>query len=211
MGVKILDMGLGNISSVASWLSRSDIKYKLVGELCDVDTEDTLVLCGVGNTVEYVTKLIDLGFQDHIVRRDYESRNRWYSGRAKIVGICSGFQALCQKIDEDGRQCAGLGLIPGYCHSIGASKKFNNGWHPCSDISGIERILGNESYPGFRHSLYFNHGGGIFVEKDTDNFFYLSEERYTVGYMSKNIVGMQFHPEKSGSLGDFICRRIFNV
>ena len=107
MAIKILQLGVGNVRSVVSWIRRSGLECKMVEELENIDPEDTLVLCGVGNTVEYVSKLRELDFDRHIINKELESRMVWSSGGAKIVGICAGFQALCQEIEEDGSRCKG--------------------------------------------------------------------------------------------------------
>ena len=101
--VGIINLGLGNISSVVNILKKLGIKSFIINEANQLRSFNFLIIPGVGS-FDYAMKEIDNkdwreGILSHVERGRY------------LLGICLGMQILCNKSEEG--DLGGLGLIPG--------------------------------------------------------------------------------------------------
>ena len=120
-----------------------------------------------------------------------------------IIGICLGYQMLFDESEENGTH-EGLGLIKGKVLSL---KKLNPnfkrvpniGWRlliPNSNNSS-KIIQGNKSYVYFVHSFV----PVVQNEKEVSSFIDFDGLKIHASVHSNNVIGYQFHPEKSGGSG----------
>lgn len=187
---------MGNIHSVENWLSAIGLPSSVINDDISniVSDDDIYILPGVANSIDYLHSLMKFKNIYHQIKSE---RFR------KVVAICAGFQVLCETVEEDARKEKGLGLI-----RASSSDKilsiFNNGWGTTDITKNIEI---NDQ---IRRSVYFNHSCGIFP-KFNSNAFELHDQGFAISYITKNIVGLQFHPEKSGDFGIEIGKYVFNV
>ena len=126
-----------------------------------------------------------------------------FKGKKKIIGICAGFQVLCQQIEENGKKAQGLNLIP----AISSDRLlpiYNNGWGATCILNDIPNSI------SIRKNVYFNHSCGVFPQNNS-HAFDLNEKGFAISYLTENIVGLQFHPEKSGAFGIELGKYIFDV
>ena len=196
MPTQIINNGLGNIISIENWLNSIGIDYSIIQQ--DVSIIDTnnhiFVLPGVANSVDYFQNL------KKFPNLCNQIKNKRFK---KIIGICAGFQVLCQQIEENGEKTQGFNLIP----AISTDRLlpiFNNGW-------GATNILSDDpNSNSIQKNVYFNHSCGVFPQ---DNFgaFELNEKGFAISYLTDNIIGLQYHPEKSGAFGIELGKFIFNV
>lgn len=191
----LVDYGAGNLHSVANALKAAGAEGVLVtSDPAVVRAADRIVLPGVGSFRACAEGLLAI---PHLVESMQE---RVFVGGAPFLGICVGMQLLASRGVEHG-VTEGLGWIPGEVRKIEvtdpAIKVPHMGWNdvalpPHSQAAAV--IEPGEAY--FLHSYHFvpddnhavaamsDHGGGLVAAVARDN-----------------MIGVQFHPEKSQSYG----------
>lgn len=189
--IGILNYGLGNIGSIENMLNHLYIDHFVVDSPRDANTCDKYILPGVGAFDAGMTGLTDSGLAGFIM-------DEVVTKRKQILGICLGMQLLCQRSEEG--DLDGLGLIDAKVKKLTASgqeKIPNIGWHDVS-VNGK-----NNLFSGLDHSrFYFVHSYGVKCKnKDDIVSNSLSHGGYTQIFSSKNVHGVQFHPEKSHKFG----------
>jgi imidazole glycerol-phosphate synthase subunit HisH len=186
--IAILDSGIGNIRSVMNIFERQGY---IVSALKNSPIEDDfylVVLPGVGSAGS-AAEAIYVKFRTWLLERSATEK--------KIMGICLGFQLMCEGTEESGG-IEGLGLLPGVCKPL---ERFENtslrvGWHQVS-YSGLLSSHGSDYY-------YFNHAFGL--DNNDTNFnntdYRIGVVENTIAWVrNQNIIGIQFHPEKSQLAG----------
>ena len=131
--------------------------------------------------------------------------------KLRIIGICLGFQLLTEFTEEDGG-IKGLGLIKGHTEKLKkANIEFsNNGW---SNINIRKDEILHHSFIGSQKltkksivngRVFFNHEYGVKLKKTSGKHFFINKNNasdYVAAFFSKNLIGIQFHPEKSQKTG----------
>ena len=193
----IIDYGSGNIRSVFNALEFLNFDVKISNQNNDFESADTLILPGVGSFGSAIRNLksnIDLKFLSGLVEEN----------KKKIIGICVGMQLLYEKgfEFEDNK---GLGWLQGNVEKIDTS----------NDIKLPHIGWNNVSFSdyGKMHKTYFNDGDAYFVHSYAVNIKskgvleqeIIATTDYGVKFVSiagrDNIIGFQFHPEKSQNFG----------
>ncbi len=188
--IALIDYGMGNLRSVQKALERSGAGEVAITQSVDVVRKaEKVVLPGVGAMAPAMEKLNGLGLVGVI--RDVVN-----SGRP-FLGICLGFQLLFDRGFEHG-EIEGLGILPGTVERFPSGVKVPQmGWNqlslrPCPLWDGL--VNGCEVY--FCHSYYARPAHPEIIAATTD---------YGITYCSAaamgNIFGVQFHPEKSQTVG----------
>jgi glutamine amidotransferase len=114
-----------------------------------------------------------------------------------LVGICLGMQLLADSSSELG-VTAGLGLIPGNVLALSESR-WHIGWNRINVVGGNPLLIASD-----RQMMYFNHSYVLDVSaKYQIAAARIDEnsEQFTIGAQLNNVVGLQFHPEKSQTAG----------
>jgi glutamine amidotransferase len=152
-----------------------------------------------------VSMHLDKPIQDHFERG------------GKIVGICLGMQMLLQASTES-PGIEGLGLIPGSCEQIPENPSFSVphiGWNEIIVSNNQHNILSPlcSSSGRSKSDFYFVHS---FFAKPLKPDVQIASFEHPSGMLaaaiaSKNCIGFQFHPEKSGSAGYALLDRVFMV
>lgn len=118
-----------------------------------------------------------------------------------LLGICVGYQILFTKSTENPK-IKGLNLFKGEFENLNKTIKTvpNIGWHQTYFDKKIVRTL---DLPYKNASLYYAHTyyAKKYNKKEMYSFIYLQKKKIPVVIMKKNIIGVQFHPEKSGTDG----------
>lgn len=204
--VDVVNIGMGNTRSLKHWLETNNIVVNFV------DTPDELrssciILPGVGAAKQFMNKIREKKFDDAILRHCQ------LGGR--LLGICLGFQVLLETSEEDGGTKT-LGILPGKTVRL-ESPQTHNGWESI-DIDLRKCKLKNcwqGSKPSrrkkFSGRVYYNHEYGILVDQKFDLDIKISKnfEKYSAIIIKDNIMGMQFHPEKSQQSGSDLLRLFF--
>jgi len=198
MRVSVIDLGIGNVLSVASWIKRCGFEANLIqDENWRSNTKSIIVLPGVGNSVSYMRALQNRPALYNAIQ------NGNYS---QLVGICAGFQVLSSSVSEEGKTEQGLGKIEAHSKPIGHNT-FHNGWETLtsSHFTVIEKRL------NIRRKVYFNHGCGVYTTPSYNGLDDTNKLGFSNFIIEGNIIGLQFHPEKSGVFGEIIGRSILGV
>ncbi len=196
--IAIIDYGVGNLFSVTSSLQAIGADTVITSDPEIIRKADKLLLPGVGAFSDAIAKLEATGLDEVIVE---EVRN----GKP-ILGICLGMQMLFEKSYEYG-EYKGLGLLRGsvvpMAGKIPDSLKIPHiGWNALK-IHRKHKLL---RYINEGDFVYFVHS---YYAADCEDSLLASTEygrEITAVVASDNVMGCQFHPEKSGLVGLSILR-----
>jgi len=197
--VAIVDYSIGNLYSVKKACEKVGLDATITSDMSFIEKSDALILPGVGAFGSAMNNLDELDLADCI--KTYAKTGKY------VMGVCLGMQLLMQSSSEFGSQ-HGLGLIEGTCQrfpEIGRIKipqiTWNTIYPPAEEIafntSSPLRGLAPESHMYFVHSYYVlpSNPKDILSLTEYSNFEYCSSLK------KDNIIGFQFHPEKSGGDG----------
>lgn len=193
--IGIIDYGSGNVQAIATIYKNLNIDYQLITNPKDLKKADRLILPGVGAFDSTMQKLIDSGLKD-------ELNNLVITKKTPILGICVGLQVMGSGSDEG--KLPGLGWIPGIVKKFDETKIESKpklphmGWNRVNDVKNHELFKGIDHDFGFYfvHSFYFD------CEREenilaTSNYYGV----FVSAIYANNIIGTQFHPEKSHGNG----------
>ncbi|MBA3826990.1 MAG: imidazole glycerol phosphate synthase subunit HisH [Ktedonobacterales bacterium] len=192
MTVAIIDYGAGNLLSLSRALAAVDVPAGLITTPGELATDDVIVLPGVGAAGAAMAALSERGFAA-----------RLRATSQPILGICLGMQLLCDWLDEG--DCAGLGRVPGKVKRILATpdrKVPQMGWNRIT--WGAECKLADDGFAG-----YFVHSYSCEMPLPNAHVGWTDYGGMPLcaAVHVPGIVGVQFHPEKSGPAGLALLRR----
>ena len=192
----IVDYGVGNLFSLKSSLAHIGVPAVVTGDPAELRRAERIILPGVGAFGDAAKKLCESGLAAVVAEE---------AGRGKpLLGICLGMQLLFEKSYEYGEH-AGLGLLPGNVQPIapviGPELKVPHiGWNALSFPKGKPKSpLFAEVDAG--ECVYFVHS---FAAMECDPVVIATAEygaSLTAAAGCENVMGTQFHPEKSGDVG----------
>lgn len=191
MGIAIVDYGLGNLHSVSKAIERLGFEGRVTADKDEILAADGVLLPGVGAFGDAMEHLRSSGL-------DAVMKQAAASGRP-LLGICLGMQLLFDEGEEHGIH-QGLGLLPGRVVRFagGTYKVPHMGWNRLEFLQPEHPLLRGleEGHVYFVHSYYAQaqRPGDLIAVAD-----YHQPVAAIVG--RDNVLGMQFHPEKSGELG----------
>ena len=196
--IAIIDYGVGNLFSLCSSFRKIGAEITVTSDVALIEKADKLILPGVGAFADAAQKLRDSGLDK--VLKDQAAKGK------PIMGICLGLQLLFEKSYEYGEH-EGLGLLKGSVVPmegvIPANLKIPHiGWNALHfrKESPLFRYIQNGDCVYFVHS-YFASDCDASVIATTE---YGAE--LTAAVRQGNVMGCQFHPEKSGDVGLNILR-----
>tara|TARA_B100001173_G_scaffold310220_1_gene324253 strand:- start:2833 stop:3441 length:609 start_codon:yes stop_codon:yes gene_type:complete len=198
--VCILDYGSGNVSSVKNLLEHLKFKCTISNKTEVLKKSTHIILPGVG-AFEAAMKKIKKKIPFKILENEVLNKNK------PFLGICVGMQLLADSSQEFGSH-KGFGWIKGSVKKIKSKKLPHIGWNDIilKNKTKIVDDLGIYKDFYFVNSFYFDP-----KEKE----FVVAETKYGHKFCSivqkKNIVGVQFHPEKSQKSGQFIIKNFLKM
>lgn len=191
--IAIIDYGVGNLFSLISSLKKIGADIVVTADPSVIESADRIILPGVGAFQDAAAKLRDTGLDKVIVKQAQSGK--------KIMGICLGMQMLFEKSYEYGEH-KGLGLLKGnivpMLGYIPNNLKIPHiGWNALhfTRDSNLFKYIKNDDCVYFVHS---------FFATDCDDSVIATAEygkEITVAVQKDNVMGCQFHPEKSGEVG----------
>jgi len=196
--IYIIDVGLGNRRSVYNWLFQMGYKVQLLKKPSDYHSGH-IVIPGVSSSNRLVKAMVK-NEMDNVVSRCVEVGD-------VLMGICAGFQALGVSTTEDGYvEC--LGHLPLITEKMSLGERIGrNGWENCR-INTLEFPENKRRNFGKKKSIhgraYFNHEYGVTLTESTtlnSSHWYIDEKKHLALYIQNNVIGLQFHPEKSAGFG----------
>ncbi|MCL2559020.1 MAG: imidazole glycerol phosphate synthase subunit HisH [Turicibacter sp.] len=189
MSTVIIDYGVGNIGSLTSAFDAIGMAYTFSGDKKVIAAATKIVLPGVGAFAAAMAELEKRDLVDLLKQKAAEG--------VPFIGICLGMQLLFDESVENG-YCAGLGLIKGTVKPIPATVKIPHmGWNSL-DVKKEDGIV---TYNNPGDYVYYVHS--YYVETKPENIVATSLYGIEIpGIIRRdNIIGMQFHPEKSSEAG----------
>ena len=203
--IVIIDYGMGNLRSVENKFRLSDCQIKISAEAADIMEADKLVLPGVGHFAQGMKNLKEKKLINVL-------ENKVLKDKTPILGICLGMQLFTQSSEEG--NCEGLGWIDA------ESKKFefdfkesflkvpHMGWNSLrikKEHDLVQDIWDDDQF-------YFVHSYYVECKEEND---ILTETQYgqvfTSSIQKENIIGVQFHPEKSHDVGSKMIENFISM
>lgn len=194
--VTIIDYGVGNVASVANMLKKAGFESRLSGDPDEVASSPKLILPGVGAFDRAAAILRETGLAEAI--REAARRGSW------VLGVCLGMQLLLDGSDEGASTEAGVGLVPGRVRRFPVEVERAGLKVPHMGWNTVTRVGGGDALPTFRDGdrFYFVHS---FYADPVDAAHRLAVSRHGIEFTSMvrrdNVLGAQFHPEKSHRTG----------
>ena len=200
----VIDLGIGNTSSVCNLLARIGIPWSKSRE--PVETSDFYFLPGVG--------AFDVGME--LLHASGWAKTLSSLGSSQtVVGICLGMQLLCEGSEEGTTE--GLGLLPGKLQKFrfdgqpeqAKLKVPHMGWNTVrplqQQVSWLnEAVAEEDSRFYFVHSYFYPLNSHPDVELGAT----IHGDEFVSIVGSANVFGFQFHPEKSHHYGSLLIRRL---
>ena len=197
-GVTVIDYKAGNLTSVVKALRHLGAEVTVAEDPRTVAQAERVILPGVGHFAA-TARLDNTGLTQAI--RDAIARN------VSFLGICVGMQWLMQGSTEAPAQ-PGLGYFAGQCERFpeGSEKIPHVGWNSLEPRPD-SRLLAEVENGAF---AYFTHAWRVPVSNATAATTHYIEP-FTSAVEDKNVLGVQFHPEKSGETGLKILRSFLEI
>jgi glutamine amidotransferase len=193
MKIAIIDYGAGNIQSIQFALERLGFEGILTNDVAFIKSADKVIFPGVGEASSAMKKLIESGLDKLIPAL-----------KQPVLGICLGMQLMCKSSEEGNTE--GLGIFNVDIIKFSNTVKVPQmGWNTIFNLDSklFENINENE-YMYLVHSYY--------APKCEEMIATTSYElEYASALQKDNFYGVQFHPEKSGVIGERILENFLKL
>jgi len=193
MKVAIVKYNAGNIRSVLFALERIGVEARVTDDKVFIRKADKVIFPGVGEASSTMSFLKNNGL-DILLK----------GLKQPVLGICLGQQLMCSMSEEGNVNC--IGIYDTAVLKFKPVKKVPHmGWNCLYDLKGdLFRGLDDGNFVYFVHSYYVPVGK---YTSATCN--YISE--FSAALQKDNFFSTQFHPEKSGEVGQLILRNFINL
>lgn len=193
--IAILDYKMGNLRSVENALKRLGAEFTVTDDADVIRSADKVLMPGVGNAAEAMENLRSASLVDVV-----------HSLRRPVLGICVGMQVMCRHSEEGDVDC--LNLFDARVKRFEPSadlKVPHMGWNTIGNLeSKLFKGIDGGEYVYFVHSYY--------PELCSDT---IATSRHGVMFSAalkyENFYGTQFHPEKSGDVGERIIENFLRL
>lgn len=193
--IAIIDYRMGNLRSVENALTRCGAEYVVTSDPDVIMAADKVILPGVGNAGEAMQNLREFGLDKLIPTL-----------RKPVLGICVGMQVMCRYTEEGDAKC--MGLFDVDVRKFEASPELkvpHMGWNSISNLeSKLLRGVDGGSDVYFVHSYYAALCCDTIATTRHGKMF-------SAALKYENFYGTQFHPEKSGSIGEKILKNFIEL
>lgn len=192
--VVIVDYDTGNLRSVENAVGRLGSEYTISADPEVIASADKVILPGVGEASSAMQRLKDRGLVDLI------------KGLTQpVLGICIGFQLMCRSSEEGNAQCMSIFDADVKRLSMTGLKVPHMGWNTIDNLSSALFASVNEgSYVYYVHSFAPELCAHTIATTTYGSTFSAAIAR-------ENFFGTQFHPEKSGELGELILNNFLKL
>jgi glutamine amidotransferase len=193
MNVAVIRYNAGNIHSVRLALQRLGIEPEITDDVRKIRSADRVIFPGVGEASSAMIYIRQRGIAELIPQLTQP-----------VLGICLGLQLMCRESEENTTEC--LGIFNTAVRRFPPEEKVPHmGWNNLRDVRGaLFRGIDPNAY------VYFVHG--YYAELDP---FTTASADYIIPFSAAlqrdNFYAVQFHPEKSGSVGEQILRNFLEL
>jgi imidazole glycerol-phosphate synthase subunit HisH len=191
--IAIINYGAGNVQSVKFALERLGQDSVLTSDHQIIKNADKVIFPGVGEAQSAMNALKMLGLDKLIPQL-----------KQPFLGICLGMQLMCESSEEGNTRA--LGIFPMKVKKFKVSLKIPQiGWNNIRDLkTELFKGIDEKSFMYFVHSFYI-----------PENEFSIADSDYGINFSAAinkdNFYACQFHPEKSGNIGQEIIQNFLDL
>jgi glutamine amidotransferase len=200
--IAVVDYGAGNLVSIDQALTTVGAEVRIAGDPGAVAPADALIVPGVGAAAPAMERLDRRGLTDPI--------RAWLAAGRPFLGICLGLQLLFEASDEDGATT--LGVLPGRARRLEDAPTLPHiGWNQ------VERTRDHALFDGIDDGadFYFVHSyAGALADSEHDGVVLARTTHgraFTSAIERGPLLGVQFHPERSGPDGLRLLRNFVEL
>jgi len=190
--ITIIDLDIGNVNSVSKALKYLKVDHKITKNPDDIIKADKIIFPGVGSFHEASKRIKQSQIKDVLKKRVLEDK-------IPILGICLGMQLLATT-GEEVKKSDGLDFVKGNVSLLRSSKIGMRlphiGWN---DVTFKNFKLFDSIKNG--SCFYFVHSYELIPQEDVKVAYTNYGIDYAAALQKENILGVQFHPEKSQNVG----------
>lgn len=194
--IAIIDYGMGNLRSVENALRRLGAAFELTADPRRLQQADRVLLPGVGHAGEAMARLQRAGLTGIIPNL-----------RRPVLGICVGLQVLCRHSEEGDCDC--LGVFDTFVRRFDETpeaKVPHMGWNSIGNLEGkLFNGIAGGSHVYYVHSFY------PALCQDTIATTRHGDCLFSAALKYENFYATQFHPEKSGDVGELILQNFLRL
>lgn len=191
--IGVVDYGVGNHTSVQRSFQNLGYRCRVSSDSELLEQSDLIVLPGVGAFPTAMSALQSRGLHKFL--------SEWASQGKGIIGLCLGMQLLAEESLEHGTT-TGLGLIPGQVIPL-ESSRWHIGWNAIEAVNSDNLLLASDG-----ESFYFNHSYVFIAPQEYQICLARLDKPFTAGVRRGNVIGLQFHPEKSQLAGQLMLKNL---
>ncbi len=194
MKIVIIKYNAGNIRSVTFALERIGVNAIVTDDVNEIITADKVIFPGVGEASSAMKYLRERKLDEAIV-----------SLKQPVLGICLGMQLMCNHSEEGDTKCLGIFDLNVKKFKDSGLKVPQIGWNNIVDLrSSLMKGISEDAYMYFVHSYYAEFGSDTIT---TTNYGL----KYSSALQKDNFYAVQFHPEKSGEMGQKILENFITL
>lgn len=195
--IAIIDYDTGNLRSVCNALDRIGAEYVLTDDPSVISRADRVLLPGVGEASTAMQKLQERGLCE-VIR----------GLKMPVLGICIGMQLMCRHSEEGDVDCLGIfdaSVTKFFADPQNGVKVPHMGWNAISGLrTGLFEGLSDGDFVYFVHSYAASVCDDTIAVSDNGRIF-------SAAICKDNFYGVQFHPEKSGDVGEKILKNFMSL
>jgi glutamine amidotransferase len=196
MNITIVQYNAGNIQSVLYALERLGVTASVTDDPAMIQAADKVIFPGVGEASTAMAYLKERNLDQLIV-----------SLKQPVLGICLGMQLMCKHSAENDTKCLGIfeEQVMAFIANENTTKVPQIGWNTITNLkTELFNGVPENSFAYFVHGYYAGLGENTIATSD-----YI--QAYSSALHKNNFYGVQFHPEKSASVGEQIIQNFLSL
>ncbi len=204
--VTIIDYGIGNIKAFYNLYSRQNIPVSVAKEPKDLKGSMRLILPGVGSFDWAMQKFNKSGMKD-------ELNNLILNKKLPVLGVCVGMQMMANSSEEG--SMSGLGWIDAEVKRFKFDSEITNKDLPLPHMgwNDVKPVIDHNLFKGLDKPLFYFLHSYYFSSSNNDHILARSiyGNEFTCAAIKDNVIGVQFHPEKSHQYGMQLLKNFSDI